>query len=113
MNGIGTKLGMMQVPVLIDGDKVLKDSFDIALYLEKAYPDGPTLFGSKEGEAAARYADNYAIWAFGGDYYYYYSLHVSDHFASCQTFEALKIKRPHPDWNPACVCIPIIMITVL
>lgn len=57
----------MQVPVLIDGDKNLKESFDIALYLERTYPNEPTLFGGKEGEASARFADNYANTAIGGD----------------------------------------------
>lgn len=50
----------MQVPVLVDGDNALNESFDIALYLEKTYPDAPTLFGGKGGEAIARFANNYA-----------------------------------------------------
>lgn len=38
-----------RVPVLVDGDRVVADSWDIACYLEDAYPDAPSLFG---GEAA-------------------------------------------------------------
>ena len=33
------------VPILRDGNLLIRDSFDIALYLEETYPDGPTLFG--------------------------------------------------------------------
>jgi glutathione S-transferase len=37
------------VPVLRDGDRLIRDSFDIALYLEKTYPDKPSLFGGEGG----------------------------------------------------------------
>ena len=33
------------IPVIRDGDKVVVDSFAIALHLDQAYPDRPTLFG--------------------------------------------------------------------
>lgn len=36
--------GQEQVPVLVDGDKVVTDSWDIACYLEDQYPDRPSLF---------------------------------------------------------------------
>ena len=39
------------VPVLIDGGKVLPDSWAIANHLEMAYPDRPTLFGGEEARA--------------------------------------------------------------
>ena len=32
-----------KVPVLIDGDEVITDSFEILRYLDRAYPDAPTL----------------------------------------------------------------------
>src|SRR5690606_19195462 len=35
------------VPVIRDGDRLVVDSFDIALYLEERYPDRPTLFGGE------------------------------------------------------------------
>ncbi|MDA9185167.1 glutathione S-transferase N-terminal domain-containing protein [Gammaproteobacteria bacterium] len=35
-----------RVPVLVDGDTVVTDSWKIACYLEEAYPDAPSLFGS-------------------------------------------------------------------
>lgn len=43
--------GQGKVPVLKDGDTVVSDSWDIALYLERTYPDRPTLFGGPAGEA--------------------------------------------------------------
>ncbi len=42
------------VPVIRDGDKVVADSFDIALYLEDTYPDRPTVFGGEGGKGMAR-----------------------------------------------------------
>lgn len=37
-------LGGKTVPILIDGDATLTDSWDIALHLDRAYPDAPALF---------------------------------------------------------------------
>jgi glutathione S-transferase len=48
------------VPVIRDGDKVIADSFDIALYLEDAYPDRPTLFGGNGGKAMARFIERWS-----------------------------------------------------
>jgi glutathione S-transferase len=48
------------VPVIRDGDKVVIDSFDIALYLEEAYPDRPTLFGGDGGKAMARFIERWS-----------------------------------------------------
>lgn len=45
------------VPVLRDGDKVISDSFDIALYLEETYPDRPTLFGGQGGITLSRFME--------------------------------------------------------
>jgi len=47
--------GQDKVPVLVDGDTVVSDSWQIALYLERAYPDAPALFGGAQGEAMARF----------------------------------------------------------
>jgi len=41
------------VPVLVDGDQVVTDSWQIALYLDLTYPTLPSLFGGKVGEAAS------------------------------------------------------------
>jgi glutathione S-transferase len=48
------------VPILRDADHLVSDSFQIALYLEEAYPDHPSLFGGEGGKAAARLVEGYA-----------------------------------------------------
>jgi glutathione S-transferase len=48
------------VPVLNDGGRLLRESFDIALYLEDTYPDRPSLFGGDGGKALSRMVEGYA-----------------------------------------------------
>lgn len=48
------------VPLLRDGDTLVKDSFDIALYLERTYADRPSLFGGEGGEAMARFVESWS-----------------------------------------------------
>jgi glutathione S-transferase len=48
------------VPVIRDGDKVVADSFAIALYLDDAYPERPTLFGGDGGKAMARFIERWS-----------------------------------------------------
>ncbi|WP_256749671.1 glutathione S-transferase family protein [Mesorhizobium sp. Mes31] len=48
------------VPVIRDGEKVVADSFAIALYLDEAYPDRPTLFGGDGGKAMARFVERWS-----------------------------------------------------
>ena len=43
-----------KVPVLLDGDRSVADSWVIANYLEDTYPDHPSLFGGEGGRAIAR-----------------------------------------------------------
>jgi glutathione S-transferase len=43
-----------KVPVLIDGDSSVADSWAIANYLEDNYPDRPSLFGGAGGRAMGR-----------------------------------------------------------
>lgn len=45
--------GQGKVPVLVDGEKAIHDSWEIAGYLEEAYPDRPALFGSDDARGAA------------------------------------------------------------
>lgn len=45
------------VPVLVDGDSVIADSWDIATYLEETYPDRPSLFGGEAGRALSHFAN--------------------------------------------------------
>lgn len=49
--------GHSKVPVLIDGDKTLIESFDICTYLEEAYPDTPSIFGGVGGKENAALID--------------------------------------------------------
>lgn len=48
------------VPVLRDGEDMVANSFDIAAYLEKTYPDRPTLFGGSGGEGMARFIERWS-----------------------------------------------------
>lgn len=48
------------VPVIRDGDEVVADSFIIALYLDDAYPDRPSLFGGDGGRAMARFIERWS-----------------------------------------------------
>ncbi|OWK20661.1 beta-aryl ether-cleaving protein [Mesorhizobium amorphae CCBAU 01583] len=48
------------VPVIRDGNRVVADSFAIALYLDEAYPDRPTLFGGDGGKAMARFIERWS-----------------------------------------------------
>jgi glutathione S-transferase len=52
--------GQDRVPVLIDGGKVVSDSWSIANYLEDTYPDRPSLFGGDGGRALARFVNSWA-----------------------------------------------------
>lgn len=42
-----------RVPVLVDGERTVVDSWEIAKYLDQRYPDRPTLFGGPAGLAGA------------------------------------------------------------
>ena len=46
--------GQDRVPVLVDGDNVISDSWKIACYLDEAYPDKPSLFGGNIGQGMGR-----------------------------------------------------------
>lgn len=48
------------VPILRDGETLVSDSFRIALHLEEAYPDRPSLFRGEGGKAMARFVEGYS-----------------------------------------------------
>jgi glutathione S-transferase len=52
--------GQGRVPVLVDGEKVIHDSWEIACYLEDAYPDRPALFGSVDARGGALFIKRWA-----------------------------------------------------
>ena len=47
--------GQHKVPVLVDDDRVVHDSWAIACYLEDTYPDAPSLFDGPGGRTLARF----------------------------------------------------------
>jgi glutathione S-transferase len=57
--------GQDKVPIMTDGDRVVHDSWNIALYLEQRFPDHPTLFGGGIGQAATRLINHWADNALG------------------------------------------------
>jgi glutathione S-transferase len=52
--------GQGLVPVLVDGDRWVADSWNIATYLEDTYPHGPSLFGGDTGRKLTRHYSNLA-----------------------------------------------------
>ena len=52
--------GQGRVPVLLDGDKVVSDSWKIAEYLEDNYPHRPSLFGAVEARRLTRFINSWA-----------------------------------------------------
>jgi glutathione S-transferase len=55
-----TPSGQGRVPVLVDGDRWIADSWVIANYLEDTYPERPSLFGGPAGRALSRFYNNWA-----------------------------------------------------
>lgn len=47
------------VPVLSDGGRLVRESFQIALYLEETYPDRSSLFAGEGGKALSRMVEGY------------------------------------------------------
>lgn len=52
--------GQGRVPVLVDGEQIVADSWTIATYLEDTYPDQPSLFGGDGGRAVSRFINGWA-----------------------------------------------------
>jgi glutathione S-transferase len=52
--------GQGRVPVLVDGEHVVFDSWTIATYLEDAYADRPSLFRGDGGRAVTRFVNAWA-----------------------------------------------------
>jgi glutathione S-transferase len=51
--------GQGRVPVLVDGAETVHDSWTIALYLDRTYPDRPALMVSDRGRAAAHFLNSW------------------------------------------------------
>lgn len=50
-----------RVPVLRDGDEVIEESYEIAKYLERAYPDAPSLFNGTGGEELTKFVISWSL----------------------------------------------------
>ena len=51
--------GQDKVPILVDGDQVIVDSWAIAEHLERMAPDRPSLFGGTVGAGLSRFVNTY------------------------------------------------------
>jgi len=51
--------GQSKVPVFMDGEHTVTDSWAIATYLEDTYPDRPSLFGGPGGLAVTRFMNSW------------------------------------------------------
>ncbi len=51
--------GQGRVPVIVDGETTVYDSWTIAVHLETAHPDKPSLFGSASGLALTRFINQW------------------------------------------------------
>ena len=52
--------GATSVPVMVDGDVVKTDSWDIAVYLDEAYPDAPLVLGGPVGAGVTRVINSWS-----------------------------------------------------
>jgi glutathione S-transferase len=52
--------GQIFVPVLVDGDRWIADSWTIANYLEDTFPVAPSLFGGLTGRSLTRFYSSFA-----------------------------------------------------
>ena len=57
--------GQDKVPIITDGDKVVYDSWNIAVHLEETFPNQPSLFGGVAGRAHARMISHWSDHALG------------------------------------------------
>jgi len=51
--------GQDRVPILVDGETIVSDSWGIASYLEDGYPELPSLFGNDPGRALSRFVNRW------------------------------------------------------
>ena len=70
--------GQDKVPVLVDGEQWIHDSWSIAVHLEETYRDHPSLFGGAAGQALARFHSTYAD-SLGGRFLPFILRDILDH----------------------------------
>lgn len=54
-----SRTGQGRVPVLVDGDEWIHDSWQIAVYLDRRYPDRPALMATEAEHAAAFFVNSW------------------------------------------------------
>jgi glutathione S-transferase len=52
--------GQDKVPIVVDGDQVIHDSWNIAMHLETTFPDHPALFGGETAKGLTRHLNHWA-----------------------------------------------------
>jgi len=57
--------GQDKVPIVVDGDRVIHDSWNIATHLETRFPDHPSLFGGSAGQALTRHINHWSSTTLG------------------------------------------------
>jgi glutathione S-transferase len=72
--------GQKLVPVMVDGDRWIADSWIIANHLEDTYPDNPSLFGDSGARALTRHYSNIADGLVGA-IFPFVALDILDHIA--------------------------------
>jgi glutathione S-transferase len=53
--------GSTTVPVIVDGKRAVYDSWEIAVYLDEAYPSRPGLFEGTESRALSQFLSHWAV----------------------------------------------------
>src|SRR2546428_5456397 len=53
--------GSTTVPVIVDGKRAVYDSWEIAVYLDEAYPSRPGLFEGTESRALSHFLSHWAV----------------------------------------------------
>jgi len=53
--------GSTTVPVIVDGNRAVYDSFEIAVYLDEAYPSRPGLFEGTESRSLSLFMHHWAV----------------------------------------------------
>ena len=51
--------GQQFVPIIVDGEKVVHDSWRIAVHIDERFPDGPPLFGDAAARSTARFVNHW------------------------------------------------------
>ena len=101
--------GQSKVPVLVDGDTNVVDSFEIACYLDYTYPNRPALFSNEIARGKARVIDSWTNSVLHGalqplvinDIYQHLTAKDRDYFQETRSprfdrpFDQVQAKRDH------------------